>query len=196
VPSTPFNYSLDWLTCLLANFLDYLGISKVIILGSSFGGFLAQQFTLNFPERVKHLFIINTAASGSRVPFKIRSMRFLVPFLPSKFFEWLYFLIQSGPTKTLLMTHPQAKSSLPTKKMFLQRLKSIKTFNALPRLPMLSVPTTIFYGIKDNILSPATSKELHQLISNSVLVTLDSGHVPCLEIPIIFNRKLREFLSL
>ncbi len=194
IPLVPFNYSLNWLAQLLANFLDYLDILKVIVLGSSFGGFLAQEFALNFPERVQKLFIVNSAPAGFYVPFKIRGMRFFLPFLPSKIFKWLYFQIQTGPIRTLLITHREAKSSLPTKRMFLQRLKAANTFNVIFQLSQLVIPTIIFYGTKDNIISPIFSRKIHKHISGSTLVSLESGHIPSLEIPGIFNQKLREFL--
>ncbi|MFX1251098.1 MAG: alpha/beta fold hydrolase [Promethearchaeota archaeon] len=194
VPLAPFNYSLNWLAQLLADFLDYLDIPKVIVLGSSFGGFLAQEFALNFPERVQKLFIVNSAPAGFCIPFKIRGMRFFLPFLPSKIFKWLYFQIQTGPMRSLLSTYLEAKFSLPTKQMLLQRLKAANTFNVIFQLSQLGTPTVIFYGTRDTIISPIFSKKLHKYISGSKLVSLDSGHVPSLEIPEIFNQKLRELL--
>ena len=45
--------------------LDELKIEKANILGASFGGFVAQEFALEFPERVDKLILACTTAGGA-----------------------------------------------------------------------------------------------------------------------------------
>ena len=45
----------------LERFLDALGYPRVILLGNSLGGWIATQFAATHPERVEHLFLLNSA---------------------------------------------------------------------------------------------------------------------------------------
>src|SRR5688500_14403093 len=48
----------------IAGLLDSLKIEKANVLGISFGGFVAQEFALQFPERLDKLILACTSAGG------------------------------------------------------------------------------------------------------------------------------------
>lgn len=53
-------YSIDMLTLDVLAVLDLLGIEKINILGHSLGGFVAQQFYNNTPDRVNAIILVST----------------------------------------------------------------------------------------------------------------------------------------
>jgi len=40
---------------------DYLGFDQVAVMGHSYGGFIALEYALRYPERLSHLMLVNTA---------------------------------------------------------------------------------------------------------------------------------------
>src|SRR5258708_18585332 len=53
----------DWQD--LSALLTFLGIAKCFLLGFSFGGVIALDFTLAYPERVAALVLVGTAVNGA-----------------------------------------------------------------------------------------------------------------------------------
>src|SRR5258708_39075807 len=53
----------DWQD--LSALLTFLGIAKCFLLGFSFGGVIALDFTLAYPERVAALVLVGTAGNGA-----------------------------------------------------------------------------------------------------------------------------------
>ena len=52
--------------------MEDLGISSCVVIGSSFGGYLAQQFVRNWPEMTKALILFSTAAFSSATLARLR----------------------------------------------------------------------------------------------------------------------------
>jgi maspardin len=56
----------------LASFMDAKGLTRASVLGSSFGGYVAQVFALRHPQRVETLFLANTFADPTPAQAKGR----------------------------------------------------------------------------------------------------------------------------
>ncbi len=63
----PENWNLAQWGADLAGLLDALGIEKPIILGASFGGFVAQAFATQYPDRLSKLALVSTASRTDAV---------------------------------------------------------------------------------------------------------------------------------
>ena len=61
-PGTPEQWTLDQWADDLHGFCQALGIERPIILGTSFGGFVAQAYATRYPEHLAKLILISTAA--------------------------------------------------------------------------------------------------------------------------------------
>ena len=57
-------YSMEQLANDTAGLLDALKIQKADVLGYSLGGFIAQQFTIRYPEKVNRLILVATTCGG------------------------------------------------------------------------------------------------------------------------------------
>jgi pimeloyl-ACP methyl ester carboxylesterase len=62
----------EFTTDYLGSFMDVLGIDKASLVGLSVGGYLAARFTVDFPERVARLALINSAGLGRQLPWGFR----------------------------------------------------------------------------------------------------------------------------
>ena len=67
----PSGYSLDELSGDLAAFLDAVGVGRAVVVGHSSGGYVAQRFALDHPDRVLGLVLVGAPRSlrGRRAPF-------------------------------------------------------------------------------------------------------------------------------
>ena len=74
-PGESAAYSIDQLVADLSGFLDALGMPRIDLLGHSMGGMVALRFTLDRPERVASLILMDTAAEpitqGARRFFEV-----------------------------------------------------------------------------------------------------------------------------
>lgn len=62
-PADPATYTLDENIEDLEALRDYLGLKRIAVLGSSYGGMVAQGYAIQYPERVSNLVLVATAPS-------------------------------------------------------------------------------------------------------------------------------------
>jgi pimeloyl-ACP methyl ester carboxylesterase len=57
-------------------------------------------------------------------------------------------------------------------------------------------PTLLLWGSRDRVVYPSSAGELQARLANSTILTMEGvGHLPYEEVPVEFNRVVREFLS-
>ena len=66
--STPDSYRLSDFTADLRGFLDLLGLKQVVLVGHSMGAAVAQQFAIDYPERVSRLILVGAFTALGRNP--------------------------------------------------------------------------------------------------------------------------------
>lgn len=62
-PADPETYTLEENIEDLEALRDYLGLDRICLLGSSYGGMVAQGYAIDYPDRVSNLVLSSTAAS-------------------------------------------------------------------------------------------------------------------------------------
>ena len=79
---------------------------------------------------------------------------------------------------------------------FLDAFKAILDYDFSDRLPEIEQPTLIVWGRNDRIVPVGGAYRYEQLIPDSRRVIFeDTGHVPMIERPALFNRVLEDFLA-
>jgi proline iminopeptidase len=189
----------------------YLGVGRVLVVGHSFGGFVAQELALRHPQLVAGLVLIGTSAGqlgmsdrpddeqGPPPPAEVTSiigamvssadtderfaamMRTLLP----------HYLHRSDPS-TLAAQLEHAVYDVAT---FRATVALLGTWSAADRLDQVSVPTLLFVGRYDPVCSPAQSYRIARRIPGAEVAELgDSGHFPWLDEPEDFYRTMHEWL--
>lgn len=189
----------------------HLGHEQVVVLGHSYGGFLAQRYALAHPERVRGLVLVSTAATmqhWERVhenitargatpqqrrafedrPFEddeelARTMQALLP---------LYF---KNPDPHLLdavgrqMRFSAAASAAGGRAM--------ADFDLRGDLGRIAAPTLVLAGRADFIMpADVTAEPLAAAVPHAELVVFeDSGHFPFVEENALFLRVVRRWLA-
>ncbi len=143
----------------LLKLLEDRGFGRVNIIGHSLGGALALQFAYHHPEKVKHLYLIDSEGIYDEVPF----MKMIFKFIQS---HTNFFL---GDIPLLLMSMLSAlRRPIWHAKMshFAHHIDLQKEAAAL------KVPVTLLWGEEDGVIPVWQGEKLHSLIPKSKLIIL------------------------
>lgn len=187
-----------------AAILDALGIPRAVIVGHSLGGLVAQQFAVDFPDRVLALVPVGiwrhcpppkglgddvgTRIEGLRTrgkspdAFQGRIARYFLPatVTDSERERFLGIAMAAGTTALI------------------ETLRSCYERPGLPpeRLAGIRAPTLVIIADQDSIVSVAEARALQATIPGAELVIIpDSGHSPMWEQPARFHAALFDFLA-
>lgn len=176
----------------LAAVFDGLNIEKGDLLGHSYGGWLALNMALTFPERLRKIVLLAPAASiypmgfltnlGLRIPFKIRPpARFIFKMIASKgtVFEGRFIHLMEMVTRYCLPTT-----------MF-------PTVYSDEELKRIDLPALLLIGAGEKIYNPKKAIErAKQLMPDLTAEIIPGvGHTLNMEQPETINTRILEFLN-
>jgi len=192
-----------------AALVAHLGFAKVAVIGHSYGGFIALEFALRYPQHVSHLILVDTApafnydeeirANALRKGATEEMMTILQGGFASdeemreKFAKiWpLYF-----KTFDVNIAHRLVENSIVSASGGAVE-GELEAYNMVPQLGEIQIPTLILVGRDDFICPPSQAHILHEGIANSDLVIFEnSGHLPFIEEPEAFFKTVRDWVSL
>jgi len=168
--------------------LDALGIDRAHVFGVSMGGMIAQEFAINYPDRVISLILGCTECGGKNaVPQTKETLDFLfgpeMAKLPveeraKQTAPWLW-------NQEFIDKHPEAidwyvavTSKYPTpSRGYACQANAIRSHDTYERLPQIKAPTLVITGDADRIIPAGNSEILASRIPGAELVMLEnSGH--------------------
>lgn len=192
----------------------WIGAEAIVMAGGSYGGFIAMEYALRYPDRVLALVLRDTAADHDHLEASRRNA------LASARIEVdleLYDRMMSGQVRDNEDFKRGWAHILPLydHELDLERVReraentpyhyethnhafavNHPNYDLKPLLPQIRVPTLITVGRSDWITPVAASETIAGLIPNSELVVFEeSGHSPPTEEPEKFQRTVRDFLS-
>ena len=184
--------------------MDDAGVAQARVAGISMGGAIAQELTLNYPERVSCLVLISTWPRfnnyATTVYENLKKLR--KTSTAADFMELLQLWIFAAPyyeTNLADLQEGQAgaasNESPQTADGFDGQLDACIHHNAVDRLSQIKIPTLITIGLQDIFTPPPFSDILHEGIEGSQLITFpDGGHVHHWEDLERFNQVTTNFL--
>ena len=160
----PDNPDVPQYSHFLKDFLDKLKISRPTIIGHSFGGQIAMDFALTYPEQLSSLILISPA--GIRQTSSKTTLKKIV----YQFFKPVKFITPSPIQKLLrpLFTSQDYINAIGKQKDI---LKLILRYDLSHRLNQITVPTHIIWGDLDYVI-PYQGKLLAENIPDSTLHVL------------------------
>lgn len=184
--------------------LDHLKIDKAHLIGNSLGGYLAIDFAIQKPSRVRSITIVAAGPSGVE-PSKEDTERMMAVFKAAK---------DEGLNKatTMWIQNPMiaVTSSLPKTAPLLQTMieDNASIFEmrfwpfeqtdppAVKRLNEIKVPALIVIGDKDSPgVQSAAEAAATGIAGAKKVIMKDADHLPQMDNPEEFNRIVKEFLS-
>jgi len=156
----------------LKRFLDALGSPRVTLVGNSLGGWIATRFAVEHPERVNHLYLLNSAglrregAQSPATPDREAARRLIKH-------VWGHAL----PVPGFVLDAFVRNSQRPAYHEFIQAYDQQEDVETA--LAQVQVPTTIIWGERDQLLPITCAYDFHTGIAHSKLVLLPGvGHTP------------------
>jgi proline iminopeptidase len=188
-----------------------LGAEDIDLLGHSYGGSLVMAYTARYPQRVKKLLIVDSAAPKWKDTVFLFSQVF--PDVNERV-DGFEFAAQFGDRAAIEGGVREYLSMIfwdPDHRDAFLRQVSLKGFNrhvneALdadmgrydlnPELPKFRMPVLVITGRYDMNVAPVVAWKIHKAIPGSRLVIFErSSHLPFLEEPERFKREVEEFLK-
>jgi len=209
------DYSLGNHAAGMRDLLHVLGIERATIIGQSFGGGVAMQFSYQFPERCERLVLVDAGGLGREVSWLLRLLtlpaaEFVMPvifpgFLRSAGDAVFRFLRARGIRDDSAREIWRSYASLTeaeNREAFIRTMRAVinpggQAVSAMDRLYLAAdMPTLIVWGAKDRIIPLTHAYRAHEAIANSRLEVMEGvGHYPHVEEPYRFVEILRDFLE-
>lgn len=211
--------SLTWenLTADADALREKLGFEKWAVLGHSFGGYVALEYALRYPNRLSHLILVDTGGDSCWAQEKAPEVlaqrgyspdevnlarRFLNGQIePGEMFPDLMKLGKAytyhiSPWQIPHMILTGIRTKLRPEALIYSATHFLKGWSVMDRLNEIKAPTLIIAGREDFQFPPEHQKELAAGIPNSRLVIIDhAGHNVQDEQSIEVQRLIRSFLT-
>lgn len=212
--------SMTWenLTADADSLREHLGFDRWAVLGHSFGGNVALEYVLRYPDRVSRLVLVDTGADSSW-PMQRAAELVIERGYPAKkaelvrrFFNGEFAPRQMMPIMArigdLYSSHPSLlavirdlaggewRTKMRAEPMIFAGRYLLKGWNVMDRLGEIAVPTLVIGGRDDFLYPPESQRELAAGIPNASLQIIDdAGHNPHTEQAEAVLAAVRRFLA-
>jgi len=208
-------YTNDYYVQFVCDFMEAAGLERAALVGISMGGGISIGMTLEYPERVDRLVLVDSYGLQRKAPMHLLSaLTVKTPGLIPLTWKWLS--SSRGMMKASLKSLIQRPQSLTGELIdelweearrprsgdaFYSYQKSEVQWGGtrtcfMDRLDQIEVPTLIIHGEKDSLVPLECSREAARRIPNAELKILPGcGHWPQRDHPEEFNRVLAAFLN-
>lgn len=213
--ATPESWNLKTWAADVKGFCDALDIQKPIVYGASFGGMVAMQYAVDFPEHPSKLILVSTAADwnshtqakvdmfarlGGPSVGELAHRRFVLgDTSPDVLARWL---TEALPLYTQTGLSPdwfsRQMSNREVTAWFNRDGGDARTFNVLPHLHKVQCPTLVVGGSLDPMLPIEYQRDIAKALPKSVLTYQEfahCGHSVMNDDPESFCKLLRNFIS-
>lgn len=182
------NSDIPEYTQFVKDFVDKQKLQKFTLAGHSFGGQVAGDFALNYPEKLTKLILIDAAI------IRIRTMKTKLKIMITKAIKPLTMLLPPTARNKILSLY--APSEYVKANSYLRSvLHQILKYDLSEKIHLIKVKTDIVWGSDDHVI-PYLGKRLVENIPNANLqVIYPAGHLPHLTHPAKLAAVLNQILN-
>ncbi|MFW9951198.1 MAG: alpha/beta fold hydrolase [Candidatus Thorarchaeota archaeon] len=213
-PNIP--YTMNMLVDDIKGLMDFLKLSKAHIIGRSFGGMIAQNFVIKYPNQVDKLILIATNYGKPTTDWvdlirenNLKNLKLLNedPYQAFKQQARLVYHVnfrkemEQNPRKKFFnlfsMEDLIKKSTInpPREQDVINQAEAMKTHYTLDKLSEISTPTLLIAASHDRLIPLSIMEEIHDLLPNSILRVIEnSGHYMTLSDAPEVNKVILNFL--
>jgi 3-oxoadipate enol-lactonase len=197
----PGVYSLALMASDAAAVLDAAGVASAHVFGASMGGMIAQEFALQYHQRVRSLILGCTNAGGPRA---VRAEPEVLQILtrtgmtPEESNEAMIPFIYDAATPRERIDEDMAirMKWYPTPQGYMGQLLGIIQWEAYSRIAQITAPTLIIHGETDRLIPVANAQLIADLIAGAKLALIPrASHIFETDQPGVAIRIIMEFLA-
>jgi len=193
---------------------QWMGVEQIVVAGGSYGGFIAMEYAVRYPEHVKAMILRDTSPDASNFETLKENARNQTRVeLNWENFDryWSGEIYDDQDLKErwaelipLYDFHydPVAAAKMVEEGFYRHEAhnwtfqKNTPVYDLKPDLPKLTCPALVTVGRADWVTPVYSAELITSLIPNSQLVIFEkSGHSPQREEPELFQQTMREFLA-
>ena len=193
---------------------EWAGVEQIVIAGGSYGGFIALEYAVAHPDRVRAMILRDTSADNTNLALARANARSQTRVqLDWDNFDryWGGYIRDDADLKAcwaeLIPLYdfeydPVAAAARVDAGIYRHEAHNwcfqhnMPQYDLKPQLPSITCPTLITVGRTDWVTPPSAAETIASLIPDSTLVVFEhSGHSPQFEEAELFQRTMRDFLA-
>jgi len=198
----PGPYPIPAMAADAAAVLDAAGVENAHIFGISMGGMIAQEFALQYPQRVRSLILGCTAAGG---PTAVRADADATQMLMARGSMTREEAAQAAvpfiyhadtPRKLIDEDIDRRRPMFPHPDAYNAQLQGILAWQSYSRLEKIAAPTLVIHGESDRLVPPGNGKLIAERIPGAKLVLIPrASHIFPTDQPEAANKAILDFLA-
>jgi 3-oxoadipate enol-lactonase len=197
----PGVYSIALMASDAAAVLDAAGVESAHVFGASMGGMIAQEFALQYPNRVRSLILGCTAAGGpSAVQVEPEALQAILrrDVTPEEAKEAIIPFIYDPATSRERIDEDMAirMKWYPTAQGYMGQLQGIFGWESYSRIAQITAPTLVIHGETDRLVPAANARLIAEKIPGAKLVLIPhASHIFETDQPAAAQHAILEFLA-
>ena len=198
----PGPYTIAQMAADAAAVLDAAGIHRAHVFGVSMGGIIAQEFVLQYPERVHGLILGGTACDGLQAIRADPEASKLLVMRPQMTMDEaleasVSILYDAGTLRAKIEEDfVVRRRRYPTAPACTAQMQAVFAWQSYDRLPQVTSPTLVIHGESDRLVPPANGELIASRIPGAKLVLLPhAGHLFTTDQPEAAHEALLAFLQ-
>jgi pimeloyl-ACP methyl ester carboxylesterase len=191
-PYTMADYAADAIAL-----CDHLGWDTFRVVGTSFGGMVAQEIAVTVPDRIERLALLCTSSGGVGAPsYPLHELRDLpsaearelgMKLLDTRFDEaWLAEHPDDRGIVELMTSRAVAEPGSEQERGEIEQMHARKGHDVWDRLPRITCPTLVASGRYDGIAPPANGEAIASQVPDAELRLYEGGHAFFIQDPRAF----------
>jgi len=189
--------TVDDLAYFYLDLLEHLDLRQIIVVGVSFGGWIAAEIAIKSSERLSHLVLAN--AVGIKVGDReTRDIVDIYAIPGSEYVQLAYFNPDVGTLDYKTMPDAQVLAAARNREATARYAWSPYMHDPKlhGRLHRIRIPTLVLWGANDRILSESYGRAYCAAITGARFESIErAGHFPHLEQPEIFADRIFSFVE-
>lgn len=189
----PKKAGLRALVDFINDFVEWMQLDNLSLLGNSLGGHVGLIYTLEQPKKIKRLILTGSSGLFENSMGASYPKRGDYDFVKEKV-EYTFYNPRVA-TKDLVDEVFEVTSSIPKCLSMVAFARSAQKHNMAGPVQSITVPTLLIWGLNDTITPPIVAHEFDRLIPHTELRFIDKcGHAPMMEHASVFNKYVDDFL--
>lgn len=171
-----------------AALLDHLGWDTCAVVGISFGGMVAQEFAVSYPQRVERLVLMCTSAGGDAgSSYPLHELGALEPDARAQRVSeltdsrWTPEWLANHPSDAAMVALRSEQAATPKSREVLRgeflQLQARIGHDVASRLHLVTAPTFVTAGRYDGIAPVANSEEIVKRLPDATISVYEGGHI-------------------